>query len=176
MDKVLQGLQGVLCYIDDILVSGEDEASHFWLLEEVFARLRRHGFRLKQEKCQFLLSKVEYLGHQISSDGIRPLHNKIDAIVKAPIPGNVQQLRSFLGLVNYYGKFIPNLSTLLQPLNALLQAGTEWVWSTNCEKAFQEAKEQPASASVLTHYDPTLPIKLAADASAYGVSAVVKDQ
>ena len=64
MDKVLQGLQVVLCYIDDVLVSGEDEKAHFRLLEEVFARLERHGFRLKQENCQFLLSKVEYLGHK----------------------------------------------------------------------------------------------------------------
>ena len=80
---------------------------------------------------------------------------------------------SFLGLINYYGKFIPNLSTLLQPLNALLQAGTKWSWSTKCEEAFRQPKEQIASANVLTHYDPTLPIKLAADASAYGVGAVI---
>ena len=108
MDKVLQGLEGVLCYIDDILVSTKDEASHFQLLEEVFKRLEQHGFRLKQEKCNFLLPVIEYLGHQISSDGVRPLLNKVDAIVKAPLPQNLQQLRSFLGLINYYGKFIPN--------------------------------------------------------------------
>ena len=173
MDKVLQGLPGVLCYIDDILVSGEDEDTHFRLLEEVFARLERHGFRLKQEKCMFLLSKVEYLGHQISSEGIHPLDSKIDAIVKAPVPVNVQQLRSFLGLINYYGKFIPNLSTLLQPLNELLQTGSKWKWSTNREEAFREAKKQLVSAKVLTHYNPALPIKLAADASAYGVGAVI---
>ena len=117
-----------------------------------------------------LLSTV---GHQISSDGIRPLQTKIETILKAPVSGNVQKLRSFLGLINYHGKFILNLSTLLQPLNALLQAGTKWSWSTKCEKAFQEAKKQIASAKVLTHYDPTLPIKLAADASAYGVGAVI---
>ena len=90
MDKVLQGLEGVLCYIDDILVSSKDEASHFQLLGEVFNRLEQHGFRLKQEKCEFLLPVVEYLGHQISSDGIQPLPNKVDAIVKAPVPQNQQ--------------------------------------------------------------------------------------
>ena len=69
--------------------------------------------------------QVEYLGHQISSEGIHPLGIKIDAIVKAPVPVNVQQLRSFLGLINYYGKFFPNLLTLLQPLNELLQTGNK---------------------------------------------------
>ena len=92
------------CYIDNILVSSEDEASHFQLLGKLFTRLEQHGFRLKQEKCKFLLPVVEYLGHQISSDGIQPLLNKVDAIVKAPMPQNIQQLRSSLGLINYYGK------------------------------------------------------------------------
>ena len=129
MDKVSQDLAGVLCYIDDILVSGENVAGHNLLLEEVFTRLEKQGFPLKQEICQFLLPKVQYLGHKISSDGIRPLLTKIDAITKALIPQNVQQSCSFLGLVNYYGKFIPNLSTILQLLNTLLQVGTKWTWS-----------------------------------------------
>ena len=173
MDTILQGLPNVICYIDDILVSGEDEASHFQSLEEVFNRLEKHGIRLKQEKCCFLLPRVEYLGHQISEEGIKPLANKVSAIIKAPTPKDLQQLRSFLGLVNYYGKFIPNLATLLQPLNSLLQADTKWVWSQRCAKAFQEAKEKIASAQVLTHYAPDRPIKLAVDASPYGVGAVI---
>ena len=104
----------------------------------------KDGFQLKQAKYRFLLPRVEYLhvGHQISSNGIRPLQTKIEAILKAPVPGNIQKLRSFLSLINYYGKFIPNLSILLQPLNAWLQAGTKWSWSIKCEKPFQEAKKQ----------------------------------
>ena len=171
MDRVLQGLQGVLCYIDDILVSDEDEASHFKMLGEVFGQLGKHGFCLKQENCPFLLRRVQYLGHQISSDGRRPLPTKIEVISKSPVPGNIQKLRSFLGLINYYGRCTPNLSTLLQPLNALLQTGTKWRWSTNCKSAFQEAKKQIGSAKVLTHYDPTVPIKLVVNTSAYGVGA-----
>ena len=78
-----------------------------------------------------------------------------------------------MGLVNYYGKFIPNLSTLLYPLNSLLQSNKKWCWSTECSKAFQNAKKQLTSACILTHFNPNLPIALAADASAYGVGAVI---
>ena len=99
---------------------------------------------------------------------------KVTAILNAPKPINVQQLRSFLGLVNYYyRKFIPNLATLLHPLNALLRADRKWKWSPECDKAFQDAKDQLTSAKVLTHYNPTLPIVTAADASAYGMGAVI---
>ena len=173
MDTVLQGVPGVTCYIDDILVSSADEDSHLLTLKEVFSRLEKHGFRLKLEKCEFLLKNIEYLGHVISKDGIQPVPTKVEAIVKAPTPANVQQLRSFLGLTNYYGKFIPNLATLLHPLHGLLQTNKTWKWSPECAKAFQAAKDKIISAGVLTHYDPTLPITLAADASAYGVGAVI---
>jgi hypothetical protein len=91
----------------------------------------------------------------------------------APIPTNGNQLRSFLGIINYYGKFIPNLSALLHPLNSLLCAGKRWEWSPECDKAFKEAKNQLISAKVLTHFDPTQQITLAADASAYGIGAVI---
>ena len=173
MDAVLQGITGVTCYIDDILISSADEESHLQILEEVFNRLSEHGFRLKLEKCEFLLARIEYLGHIVSKDGIQPMPSKVEAIVKAPTPTNVHQLRSFLGLTNYYGKFIPNLSTILHPLNALLQAKRKWKWSQECAEAFEEAKRQITSAGVLIHYNPTLPISMAADASAYGVGAVI---
>ena len=173
MDTVLQGVSEVICYIDDILVSSADEDSHLRALEEVCNRLEKHGFRLKLEKCEFLLKSIEYLGHVVSKDGIQPIPSKVEAIVKAPTPANVQQLRSFLGLINYYGKFIPNLATILRPLNVLLQVNKVWKWSSECAKAFQEAKDRVISAGVLTHYDPSLPITLAADASAYGVGAVI---
>ena len=114
-----------------------------------------------------------YVGHQISEEGIQPLVSKVSAITKAPTPKDLQQLRSFLGLVNYYGKFISNLATLLQPLNSLLQADTKWVWLQECAQAFQEAKKEIASTQVLTHYELAWPIKLAVDVSPNGVVAVI---
>ena len=119
--------------------------------------LKIHGFRLKKEKCKFMLPSTEYLGHQINLEGMRPLEDKVEAIAKNPTPSN---LRSFLGLLNYYEKFIPNLATISHPLTTLLSTGKKWDWKVECVKAFELAKSQLMSAQVLTHYDP--PITLAA--------------
>ena len=173
MDTILQGIQGVVCYIDDILVTGKDQEEHLQNLNEVFSRLEKHGFRLKREKCTLLAKSVEYLGHSITKDGISALPDKVEAIAKAPQPTNVQELRSFLGLLNYYGKFIRNLATILHPLNQLLQTNRKWNWTQECSDAYQLAKDQIVSAQVLTHYNPALPICMAADASAYGIGAVI---
>ena len=88
-------------------------------------------------------------------------------------PQNLQELRSFLGLLNYYGKFIPKLSTIIHPLNNLLQVSQKWQWTPECGEAFLCAKKTLVSSQVLVHYDPTLPIALAGDASAYGIGAVI---
>jgi hypothetical protein len=173
MEKILQGLPMVVVYIDDILISGHTNEEHLENLEKVLQRLQQYGLRLKREKCFFLQSSVEYLGYIIDAEGLHATPEKIDAIVNAPPPGNVQELRSFLGLVNYYGKFIQNLSTLAHPLNNLLRHSTAWNWNQECENAFQQLKQKLASAEVLVHYDPSLPLRLACDASAYGVGAVI---
>ena len=175
MDVVLQGIPAVICYIDDILITGKDEESHLRQrpLKEVFQRLEKHEFRLKQGKCEFLLPAIEYLDHQINKNGVQLLPSKVATIEQASTPTNIQELHSFLGLLNYYGKFIPNLSTILHPLNALLQADQKWIWNKECTEAFRLAKQHLTSEQLLTHYDPALPLTLAADASAYGVGAVI---
>ena len=101
-------------------------------------------------------------------------HNnkKVEAILKAPRPLDELQLRSFLGLLHYYGKFMSNLSSLLHPLNQLLKSHSPWKWTQQCDKAFQQAKDKLVKAPVLTHYDPTKKLKLATAASAYGIGAV----
>ena len=135
--------------------------------------LQERGIRVKKEKCAFLQSSVEYLGHRIDEQGLHTAESKRRAIDRDPQPQNVQQLCSFLGLLNYYGKFIPNLSTIVQPLNQLLQKDHKWVWTAECQHAFEQAKQSLTSSSVLAHYDLSLPIRMAADASAYGVGAVI---
>ena len=120
MDTVLRGIPRVICYIDDILISSPDEVSHLKTLDTVLGCLEKHGFRLKLAKCQFLMPSVDYLGHLIDAKGIQALPGKVEAVEKAPTPQNVAELCSFLGLLNYYGKFVPNLATILHPLNCTL--------------------------------------------------------
>ena len=107
IEGILRGIPQVCVYLDDILVTGKTEAQHLQNLELVLTRLEEAGMRLKQEKCAFLLDLVEYLGHNISTEGLRPTQEKVHAITGAPAPENVSQLRAFLGLINYYGKSLP---------------------------------------------------------------------
>lgn len=109
---------------------------------------------------------MEYLGHLIDAQGIHTSEKKVQAILEAPVPRNLSELCSFLGLLNYYAKFIANLATILHPLYQLLQGGQPWCWSSECERAFKEAKDSLLQSPVLMHFDPTLPIVMAADASA----------
>ena len=120
-----------------------------------------------------MLPSIQYLGHVISAEGIQSSKEKVRALQEALAPTNVQQLRSFLGAVSYYRRFISNLSTVLAPLNLLLQQGKKWSWEDEQKVAFAEAKKQLTSAQVLTHYDPHKPLILSCDASPYGVGAVI---
>ena len=173
MDEILQGIPKCMCYIDDICITGANTAEHLRILAQVLQRLEEHGVRIKRSKCQFLADSIDYLGHKIDATGLHAISEKLDAITQAPVPTNVTELRSFLGLLNYYRKFLPNLATLLQPLNELLQVHRKWKWSAECTTAFQKAKKLLTTSRVLVHYDPVLPIRMAADASAYGIGAVI---
>jgi hypothetical protein len=124
-------------------------------------------------KCQFFKDSVTFCGHIIDRDGLHKTPDKIQANTNAPKPENVTQLKSFLGLVNYYGKFLPDLVIVLNPLHRLLHKGQQWKWDQSCEDAFRKVKELVTSKQVLTHYDPEKPIKLACDASAYGIVDVI---
>ena len=173
MDTILQNIPNVICYIDDILVTGKDDQDHLCNLASVFKQLQKYNIHIKKAKCEILQNSVEYLGHKIDAEGLHTTNSKLEAIVHAPEPRNIQELRSFLGLLNYYGKFIPNLATIIHPLNNLLQHNCKWQWTSECSEAFQEAKKALTTSQVLVHYDPTLPLSLAGDASAYGIGAVI---
>lgn len=142
MDSLLQGLPNVCVYLDDILVTGPSHEDHLKTLEEVLHRLEAAGACLKREKCLFMLPAVEYLGHRISAEGLQPTDDKVKAIRDAPVPGSVSQSKSFLGLLNYCGKFVPNLSTALAPLHRLLQKKVAWTWSPDQQQAFDHVKQE----------------------------------
>ena len=173
MEGVLKGIPGVCIYLDDILITGQTEEQHLANLEQVFKQLEAAGMRLKRNKCCFNLPEVTYLGHQIDKNGLHPTEEKTKAILEAPTPKNTTELRAFLGLINYYGKFLPNLSMVLIPLYKLLKNNTSWKWSTEQAKAFQDAKNLLKSPRVLIHYDSSRPLMLTCDASPYGVGAVL---
>ncbi len=173
MNQVLQGIDGVICYLDDILITGLNTQTHMRNLEEVLKRLKSHNLRVNREKCAFFQHRVSYLGHVIDAEGIHPLQEKCEAIAKAAVPTTITELKSFLSLLSYYGKFITNLSTLIAPMTGLLQKDVKWEWSASCQKAFEEAKKQLLSNGVLVHYNPDLPLILACDASPVGVGAVI---
>ena len=172
MDRVLQGLS-VACYLDDILIAAPTESEHNLILEQVLQRLQDSGIHLSAEKCKFGQEQVEYLGHLIDATGIHPTRNKVRAINEAPIPTNITQLRAFVGLINYYGKFIPQAAARMAPLYRLLEKDQAWVWTEECDSAFQTCKEMLTSDAVLVHYDSTRLIRLACDASSYGLGAVL---
>ena len=173
MDQVLHGIPGVCCYIDDILITANSEAEHLHRLETVLQRLESHGIRAKHGKCSFLMSEVDYLGHKIDAIGIHPLADRVESIMNAKVPENVTELRQLLGLINYYGKFLNQLSTTLAPLHSLLRADAEWKWTTDCDAAVKTVKEQLTGDQLLIYYDPNKPLVLSCDASAYGVGAVL---
>lgn len=162
MESLLQGIPHVCVYMDDVLVSGESEAEHLEALDAVLTRLQQAGFRLKLAKCAFMLPSLEYT---ISADGVQPTQEKKRAILGAPSPQNVTQLKSFLGMLAYYSKFLPDLATTLALLNALLKKYGYWHWGEPQEASFKKAKELLAPASVLVHFDPKRKLLLACDAS-----------
>jgi hypothetical protein len=173
MENLLQGIPRVCVYLDDILVTGATEQEHLANLAQVLQRLQSAGMRLKSSKCAFLLSSVSYLGHIISAEGLRTAESKVQAVVDAPNPKNLSELRSFLGMVNYYGKFLPNLATTLAPLYKLLRQTTAWKWGHSQKDAFRRVKKLLLSSRVLTHFNDQLPLIVECDASPYGLGAVL---
>ena len=173
MDIILQGLEHVASIQDDILITGEDDDEHIKNVNTVLDRLDDYGLRLQLSKCKFMQKSVTYMGCIISAEGISPTDEKVEAIKHAPRPENSTQLRAFLGMINYHGKFNRNLSSILQPLNQLLQKNQDFTWTPQCEAAFNKAKDSLSSSNVLVHYDPSLPVILESDASQYGIGAVI---
>ena len=173
MEALLQDIPAVMVYIDDILITGKSEEEHLETLERVLARLEESGLKLKRSKCLLMAPSVTYLGHKIDKDGIRPLAEKVRAVQKAPEPKNVTELKAYLGLLSYYGRFMPNFAHTIAPLYRLLCASTHWQWTSHEQNAFEASKELLAAPRVLAHYDPQLPLVLACDALPYGLGAVL---
>ena len=172
MNQLTSDLTGVAVYMDNILISVTTAEDHLNNLRQLLKRLNDKGLRCRIETCVFAEDSVTYLGHTISRNGISK-GPKADAVTKMPAPSNVSQLRSFLGSVRFYNKFLPDLSTISGPLYHLTEKSTKWKWDQPQENAFKKLKQMLTDNTVLAHFDSSCPVGISCDASDAGVGAVL---
>ncbi|XP_063377580.1 uncharacterized protein K02A2.6-like [Cydia fagiglandana] len=173
MTALLAGIQGVAVLIDDIIISGRTLSEMWQRLDEVLTRIGKAGLRLNSNKCKLARQKVEFLGYVIDAVGIHPAPSKVEAIINTPEPQNVHELQAFLGLYNFYERFIPHKATMLEPLHRLLDKTQAWKWTEIEQTAFEKAKHLLSFDMTLVHYDLNKRLLLTCDSSEYGVGAVL---
>ena len=160
-------------YIDDLLIFSPDQQSHLDHCRRVFTRLREEQLYVKGSKCVFGAPEVEFLGFLVGAHGIRSDPVKIEPIMKLPSPLNVTEVRSFLGMINYFQRFIKGCASFAGVLSSLLKKGVPFVWTPDHEGAFISLKKSLASTAVLRPFDLRLPIIVQTDASNLGLGAVL---
>ena len=173
MEKILINIEGVICYMDDILVHSKDENSHTSTLLKVKERLQEAGLQLNEEKCEYHQRDLKFLGQIISQHGVNPDPEKVDDIKKMAEPKDVPELRGFLGMVQYIGRYIKDLSTTLNPLNQLLPKEKAWYWGPDQMKAFQTVKNRITDSRTLAYLYTKTETVVSADASSFEIGAVL---
>ena len=163
-------------YIDDIIIFSNSISDHLEHLERVFEMLDKENIILKRSKCDFLKQKISYLGYQISFNKVEPIHSKTQAINDLPAPHDVKSVRSFVGKVNYYKKFIPNRTEVLAPLYELTKKNVRFNWTEKEQKSFDLIKSILMSHPALGIFDPNRHILIKTDASEIGIGAVMKQK
>lgn len=160
-------------FIDDILIFGTTELEHDEALKSVLSSLNERGILLNQEKCVFKVNSLEFLGHTISSEGIKPSNSKVEALQKFRTPVTSEEVRSFLGLATYVGRFLPDLATITAPLRELTHSGVKFMWSKEQDEAFTTLKEMIGNVQQLYFFDNNLRTRVIADASPVALGAVL---
>ncbi|KAJ8356711.1 hypothetical protein SKAU_G00195050 [Synaphobranchus kaupii] len=172
MATILQGLPGVKNYLDDVIIYGATADEHDRRLKAVLRSLKDAGLQLNEDKCNFNQTSLRFLGHSVSAQGILPDKDHIEAVLNAPAPADAAALRSFLGLVSWYSKFLPNYATVVEPMRACIRQDTDYIWTDEAETSFTKVKELLVGSPALALFDPALPTVISTDASDYGLGAV----
>lgn len=175
IELVLRGLrwEKCLCYLDDIIVFGKSFDQALQNLKLVFDRLRSASLTLKPSKCVLFQKEVPFLGHIVSDKGIQCDPSKLEKVKEWPVPKNVSDVRSFLGLAGYYRRFIPEFSTIASSLTYLTRKGKKFCWTLQCQNSFEKLKELLCTAPILAYPDSTSEFILDTDASMSGIGAVL---
>ena len=173
MNKVLEGLHFTMTYLNDIIIFSDNELEHSEHLEVIFCRLKEAGLKMKCSKCDFFKSKIHYLGHLISTDGIRLLPNKLDSIKHMPAPKDAKEIKQFLGLTGYYRKFVPRFADISRPLTTLTKKDQKFKWTPACQKSFELLKEALCREPVLKCADVSKPYTLYTYASKFSWAGVL---
>lgn len=173
LEQILADCENTVNFIDDIVVTGGSEAEHDLALDKVLKKLNEYGILLNQSKCAFKLTEIEFIGQRFNQNGMVPSQSKIEAIQSFRPPRSCEEVRSFLGLVNYVGSFIPNLASISFPLRELTKNNSTFVWEQGQEQAFNELIRLVGNIETLSHFDPKLRTRVVADASPVGLGAVL---
>jgi hypothetical protein len=163
----------VIVFLDDILIFSKTEGEHLKHIEKVLSLLRENRLYAKKSKCEFMKKKVSFLGHEISSDGISMESSKVKAIQEWPVPKDVSDVRSFLGLAGYYRKFVKGFSAIAGPMSDLLRNDINFTWGNEAQKSFEQLKTAITTAPVLVIADPSFPFRIESDSSGYAIGAVL---
>ena len=177
MDNVFRDMQFVYVYLDNILVASSSVEEHCIHLRQLFERLAEYGLVVNPQKCVLGQSSLDFLGHRVTSDGIHPLQDRVQAIRDYPQPRTAKSLKEYLGLLNFYRRFVPHAAAILLPLYELVSLkDTEFcaAWTSLHEKHFQQSKDALAAATCLAHPSPTAETCINTDASDTAVGAVLQ--
>ena len=171
--SVIDGVPGSLNISDDIIVYGSSQEEHDERLECVLERLRKNNLTLNRSKCEFNKSSLVYFGYTFSGSGVSPDPKKVDAIRNVEVPKSVKEVRSLLGLVNYCGRFIPDLANLAKPLRDLTKKDVKWHWTEEHQKSLSDIQQALSSETTLAYFQPSLETELLVDASPTGIGAIL---
>ncbi|XP_011687071.1 PREDICTED: uncharacterized protein K02A2.6-like [Wasmannia auropunctata] len=172
IEEILKGVKNTEIYIDNIYCTGATDQEHLEILTEIFDKLEKAGLRVNLDKCDFFKDEIEILGFVINNRGLQPSESKINAIKNVPIPKNIEELEAFLGLVNFYERFLKNRADYVKPLYDLCKS-KNFEWNKECQRGFDWIKSQITSDNVLALFNPNEKLVLACDASNHGLSAIL---